>query len=69
LQLRGDGSTEHIAPLVPPAWDDFSNPYNQHRRFIEALQRGEPCEVSGEEGMVDVCLVEQIYNSTERTTA
>jgi predicted dehydrogenase len=69
LHLRGDGSTERIAPLIPPAWDDFSNPYNQHRRFIEALQSGKPCEVSGEEGMEDVRLVEQIYELAEKAAA
>jgi predicted dehydrogenase len=69
LHLRGDGSTETIAPLVPPAWDDGSNPHNQHRRFVEALQQGTPPEVSGEEGRADVALVEQVYATAERKSA
>jgi predicted dehydrogenase len=69
LHLRGDGSTEKVARLIPPAWDDASNPQNQHRRFVEALQQGTPCDVSGEEGRVDVGLVEQVYAATERKLA
>lgn len=67
LQFRGDGSEERIASVVPPPWDDGSNPYNQHRRFIEAIQNGGPCEVTGEEGREDVLLVEAVYAFTERT--
>jgi UDP-N-acetylglucosamine 3-dehydrogenase len=69
LEFRGDGSTERIPSLIPPAWDDFSNPYNQHRRYIEALHSEEPCDVSGEEGMEDVGLVERIYHSAEKFAA
>ena len=69
LHLRGDGSTEQIAAIIPPAWDDSVNRYNQHRRFIEALQTGEPPEVSGEEGLEDVRLVEAIYAASERAVA
>ncbi len=69
LHLSGDGSTERIAALIPPAWDDTSNPYNQHRRFVEALQCGMPCEVAGEEGMEDVSFVQRIYASAESVKA
>lgn len=67
LHLRGDGSEEHFASVLPPAWDDGANPHNQHRSFIEAIQSGVPCEVAGEEGREDVRLVEQIYLAAERT--
>ena len=61
LRLRGDGTFERMENILPPPWDDFTNPWNQHRCFIEALQSGEPFEVNGEEGQHDVELVEQIY--------
>lgn len=69
LHLRGDGTTETITPLIPPAWDDGSNPLNQHRRFVDALLHGSPCDVSGEEGRTDVALVEEAYISAERVSA
>lgn len=69
LHLRGDGTAETIAPLVPPAWDDKANPLNQHRRFVSALVHGTLCDVSGEEGRTDVALVEEAYNSAERISA
>lgn len=69
LHLRGDGSTERIETVLPPAWDDASNPYNQHRRFMEALRASESCDVSGEEGLEDVRLVEEVYSAGERKLA
>jgi predicted dehydrogenase len=69
LKLRGDGSTEIFEEVMPPAWDDSSNPLNQHRRFVEALQQGTPVEVSGEEGKVDVALAEQVYATAESVIA
>lgn len=69
LHLRGDGSVETVARLVPPAWDDAANPLNQHRRFVEALQHGTACDVAGEEGRIDVDLVEQVYSAAERRSA
>jgi predicted dehydrogenase len=69
LHLRGDGSVERFTSIVPPLWDDGSNPYNQHRRFMQAILSGEPVEVTGEEGMQDVRLVEDIYTSAETACA
>jgi predicted dehydrogenase len=69
LHLRGDGTTETITPVIPPAWDNSSNPQNQHRRFVEALLNGRSCDVTGEEGRVDVALVQQVYAATERADA
>jgi hypothetical protein len=61
LHLRGDGSLERFESCLAPAWDDAANPYNQHRRFCEALLAGEDPEVSGEEAREDVRLVEACY--------
>lgn len=63
IRLRGDGSLEIIEPCPPPEWDDATNPYNQHRRFFEALSVGRQPDVSGEEGREDVRLVQACYES------
>jgi len=63
LQLRGDGTTEEIAPLLPPAWDDAANPFNQHRRFFAALREGSTPEVSGLDGREDVRIMEACHQS------
>ena len=68
LSLSGDGTTERISPIEPPPWDDGANPYNQHRQFVESLIAGVPCVVSGEEGLEDVRLVQQVYAASERTS-
>ena len=63
LSLRGDGSLEIVEDHIPPDWGDASNPYNQHRRFIEDLISGDAPQVCGEEGREDVRLVEACYES------
>jgi predicted dehydrogenase len=61
LHLRGDGSLEVLEPCLSPEWGDAKNPYNQQRRFFEALLAGRRPEVTGEEGREDVRLVESCY--------
>lgn len=61
LRFRGDGSLETLPRLLAPEWDDAANPYNQHRRFVESILSGFPPEVSGEEGLQDVRVVEECY--------
>jgi predicted dehydrogenase len=67
LKLKGDGSFEVMEPCLPPEWDDAANPYNQHRRFFEALQSGHSPEVTGEEAREDVRVVEACYRAAEGT--
>lgn len=64
LHFKGDGSLE-TAESIPPDWDDAQNPYNQHRRFCEALLAGTPPEVSGEEAREDVRLAQACYQAAE----
>ncbi len=64
LKFKGDGSLE-TAESIPPDWDDAQNPYNQHRRFCEALLAGTPPEVSGEEAREDVRLAQACYQAAE----
>ncbi len=61
LTLRGDGTLEVTEECISPEWDDAKNPYNQHRRFFEALLAGRPPDVTGAEGREDVRLVQACY--------
>jgi predicted dehydrogenase len=65
LHLKGDGSFERFENALAPEWDEAANPYNQHRRFCEALLAGEDPEVSGEEAREDVRIVEACYAKAE----
>lgn len=62
IELRGDGSFKRFQCL-PPEWDDAGNPYNQHRRFCEALLNDAEPEVTGADGREDVRLVEACYRA------
>jgi predicted dehydrogenase len=66
LRLKGNGSSETLDEILPPEWDDASNPVNQHRRFIEAVQTGTNPDVPGEEGREDVRLVEACYSAAKQ---
>jgi len=66
LHLKGDGSFERFENALAPEWDDATNPYNQHRRFCEALLAGRDPEVSGAEAREDVRIVEACYAAAER---
>jgi predicted dehydrogenase len=63
IALKGDGSLEVVEECLPPEWDAAANPYNQHRRFFEAVAAGNLPDVPGEEGREDVRLVENCYRS------
>ena len=67
LHVKGDGSFERFENALAPEWDDAANPYNQHRRFCEALQSGQAPEVSGEEAREDIRIVEACYAATRVT--
>lgn len=65
LRMLGDGSLETMPQLLAPEWDDAANRFNQHRRFVENVLAGEAPEVSGEEGLEDVRVVEECYAQVE----
>ncbi len=69
LQLKGDGTTEEVAPLLPPAWDDAANPYNQHRSFFAALREGRAPEVTGADGREDVRIMQACHRSAAEERA
>jgi predicted dehydrogenase len=61
IKLQGNGANE-FSESIPPEWDDAANPYNQHRRFFEALRAGTLPEVTGEDAREDVRLVDDCYD-------
>ena len=63
LELKGNGTPEEFAPLLPPAWDDAANPFNQHRSFFMALRDGRTPEVTGEDGREDVRIMQACHQS------
>ena len=65
LKLKGNGQIEVLDPCLPPEWDDAQNPYNQHRRFFEALRHGHPPEVTGEDGREDVRIIQACYEAAQ----
>lgn len=65
LRVKGDGSFERFEDVLPPEWDDSENPWNQHRRFCEALATGSAPEVTGHDGREDVRLARECYAAAE----
>jgi predicted dehydrogenase len=65
IHVRGDGTLERFESVLPPAWDDAANPWNQHRRFCEAVQLGREPDVTGKEALEDVRLVEECYAAAD----
>jgi glucose-fructose oxidoreductase len=63
LRLAGAGEREVVDPLLAPEWDDAQNPFNQHRRFIEALRAGSAPDATAEDGREGVRAVEACYRS------
>jgi predicted dehydrogenase len=47
-----------------PAMDDWHNPHNQHRRFIDAILDRAPIPVSPEQGVQDMRVLEAAYRSS-----
>ena len=48
-----------------PGMDDWHNPYNQHRQFVDAILKERPVPVSGETGLRDMLVLEAAYRSSE----
>ena len=68
LHVKGDGSFERFEDRLAPEWDDATNPYNQHRRFCEAVQSGAQPEVTGADAREDVRIVEECYRAAEASS-
>lgn len=66
----GEHGLEYEAEIVPPAYGDASNPFNQQRMFLEAVRDGKPAFCSISSGVADLRAVQAVYESarTGRTT-
>jgi predicted dehydrogenase len=47
----------------PPSLDDVTNPYNQHRMFLEAIRDGQPPPVSLDVAVRNLAVIEAIYEA------
>jgi UDP-N-acetyl-2-amino-2-deoxyglucuronate dehydrogenase len=59
----GPRGVDHEMAVLPPAYGDASNPFNQHRMFLEAARDGRPAPVSIAEGVEDMRVVAAVYES------
>ncbi|HEV3202414.1 MAG TPA: Gfo/Idh/MocA family oxidoreductase [Bryobacteraceae bacterium] len=59
----GPQGEEQQLEVRPPAFDDISNPLNQHRAFLEAVREGRPAPVSIASGVHDMRVVAAVYES------
>ncbi len=59
----GPTGVEQRMEVKPPAFGDISNPFNQHRAFLEAARDGRPANVSIASGVWDMRVVEAVYES------
>ncbi|MDE3168075.1 MAG: Gfo/Idh/MocA family oxidoreductase [Acidobacteriota bacterium] len=59
----GPQGVEQQMEVRPPAFDDVTNPLNQHRQFLEAVRDRRPAPVSIPSGVRDLRLVMAVYES------
>jgi predicted dehydrogenase len=59
----GPQGEEQQMEICPPAFNDISNPLNQHRAFLEAVREGKPAPVSIASGVDDMRVVAAVYES------
>jgi predicted dehydrogenase len=63
VKYREPGKRLVVCELLPPAMGDWKNPYNQHRRFVDAVLDGTPPDVSAEAGLRDMRALDAAYRS------
>jgi predicted dehydrogenase len=56
---------ERQMEILPPAFDDWSNPFNQHRMFLEAVRDRKPAFCSIASGLHDLRCVHAVYDSAQ----
>jgi len=61
----GPQGEEQQLDVRPPAFDDISNPLNQHRAFLEAVREGRRAPVSIASGVRDMRVVAAVYESAK----
>ncbi|MBA3439789.1 MAG: Gfo/Idh/MocA family oxidoreductase [Pyrinomonadaceae bacterium] len=65
----GASVTQQMTTVHAPRLDDLSNPYNQHRLFLEAVREHRPAPVSIASGMEDMQVVAAVYESAKTNRA
>ncbi len=55
--------TQQVITVHAPRLDDLSNPYNQHRLFLEAVRENRQPPVSIASGVEDLRVVAAVYES------
>ncbi len=65
IETSFDGmhGVERQMEILPPAFDDSSNPFNQHRVFLEAVRDNKPAFCSISSGVHDLRCVRAVYDS------
>jgi len=63
IKYRDPGKRLVVSELLPPAMGDWKNPYNQHRRFVDAVLDGTPPDVPAEVGLRDMRALDAAYRS------
>jgi len=61
----GIHGVERQMEIIPPAFHDSANPFNQHRMFLEAVRDGKPAFCSISSGVHDLRCVRAVYDSAQ----
>ena len=61
----GTAAQQEISEIIAPALGDSSNPFNQHRMFLEAVRDGREPFVSIASGADDLRVVQAVYESAK----
>ena len=61
----GTAAQQEISEIIAPALGDSSNPFNQHRMFLEAVRDGLEPFVSIASGANDLHVVQAVYESSK----
>ena len=59
----GTAASQEISEVIAPALGDATNPFNQHRMFLEAVRDGREPFVSTASGAEDLRVVQAVYES------
>ncbi len=59
----GTAARQEVSEIIAPALGDCSNPFNQHRMFLEAVRDGREPFVSVASGADDLRVVQAVYES------
>ena len=65
----GTAANQEISEVIAPALGDATNPFNQHRMFLEAVRDGREPFVSIASGVEDLRVVQAVYESARSSKA